>query len=100
MSSLRTLFTHETSSWGSKRISSTAEKVAAQSLGSRIDVNERDAELEQLGSILNLMLSQLEGSFEQQTHFVADASHKLRTPISVLSMHCELALSRTRTPAE
>lgn len=83
-----------------QRISSTAKKVTAQSLGSRIDVNEMDAELEQLGSILNSMLSRLEGSFEQQTRFVADASHELRTPISVLSMHCELALSKTRTPEE
>lgn len=83
-----------------QRISSTAEKVTAQSLGSRIDVNEMDAELEQLGSILNSMLSRLEGSFEQQARFVADASHELRTPISVLSMHCELALSKTRTPQE
>jgi two-component system, OmpR family, sensor kinase len=83
-----------------QRISATAEKVTAQSLGSRIDVNEMDAELEQLGSILNSMLSRLEGSFEQQTRFVADASHELRTPISVLSMHCELALSKTRTPEE
>jgi two-component system, OmpR family, sensor kinase len=83
-----------------QRISSTAEKVTAQSLGSRIDVNEMDAELEQLGSILNSMLSRLEGSFEQQTRFIADASHELRTPISVLSMHCELALSKTRTPEE
>lgn len=83
-----------------QRISATAEKVTAQSLGSRIDVNEMDAELEQLGSILNSMLSRLEGSFEQQTRFVADASHELRTPISVLSMHCELALSKRRTPEE
>ena len=59
-----------------------------------------DAELAQLGTILNSMLQRLDDSFEQQSRFVADASHELRTPISVLSMHCELALSRERKPEE
>ena len=59
-----------------------------------------DSELAQLGSILNSMLQRLDDSFEQQARFVADASHELRTPISVLSMHCELALSQERKPEE
>jgi two-component system, OmpR family, sensor kinase len=83
-----------------KRISETAANITAKNLTSRIDVKEMDTELEQLGTILNSMLHRLETSFEQQVQFVADASHELRTPISVLSMHCELALSRSRTPEE
>lgn len=82
------------------RISETVTSITAQSLTSRIDVAKMDTELEHLGSLLNSMLQRLEDSFEQQTRFVADASHELRTPISVLSMHCELALSRERKPDE
>jgi len=83
-----------------EQICTTASSVTAQSLTSRIDVSKMDKELRQLGSILNSMLQRLEDSFEQQTQFVADASHELRTPISVLAMHCELALSRERQPEE
>jgi len=83
-----------------ERISCTASLITANSLTQRIDVSKMDLELEQLGSILNSMLQRLESSFEQQVRFVADASHELRTPISVLLMHCELALSRERNPAD
>lgn len=83
-----------------QRISSTASSITADSLTNRIDTSKMDSELEQLGTILNSMLQRLENSFEQQVQFVADASHELRTPISVLLMHCELALSRERKPEE
>jgi len=83
-----------------QRISSTAASINSKNLASRIDVSQMDLELAQLGSILNSMLERLDSSFEQQARFVADASHELRTPISVLSMHCELALSREREPEE
>jgi len=83
-----------------QRISSTASSITADSLTNRIDTSKMDSELEQLGTILNSMLQRLENSFEQQVQFVADASHELRTPISVLLMHCELALSRERKPQE
>lgn len=83
-----------------QRISSTASSITANSLTNRIDTSKMDSELEQLGTILNSMLQRLENSFEQQVQFVADASHELRTPITVLLMHCELALSRERKPEE
>ncbi len=83
-----------------QRISSTASSITSKNLASRIDVSQMDSELAQLGTILNSMLQRLDDSFDQQTRFVADASHELRTPISVLSMHCELALSRERKPEE
>lgn len=83
-----------------QRISFTASSITAESLTKRIDTSKMDSELEQLGSILNSMFQRLENSFEQQVRFIADASHELRTPISVLLMHCELALSRDRNPAE
>jgi len=83
-----------------QRISATASSITSRNLASRIDVSQMDLELAQLGSILNSMLQRLDTSFKQQARFVADASHELRTPISVLSMHCELALSRERKPDE
>ncbi|AXG14114.1 sensor histidine kinase [Intrasporangium calvum] len=39
-------------------------------------------------------------SYKAQERFVDDASHEFRTPLSVLQVEMELALSRPRTPAE
>ena len=79
------------------QISRTAESISANRLSKRIDASDMDLELESLAHSLNAMLNRLEGSFEQQKQFTADASHELRTPISVLLSHCELALHRSRT---
>jgi heavy metal sensor kinase len=83
-----------------KQISATAENISAQSLSERIDTAAMDEELQSLGATLNSMLTRLEDSFQQQSRFTADASHELRTPISVLLTHCELALNRPRSAEE
>ena len=83
-----------------RQISETAGHITAQSLSGRIDTAKMDSELQSLGSTLNSMLERLEASFERQNQFTADASHELRTPISVLLSHCELALSRQRSGDE
>ncbi|MEZ6150004.1 MAG: ATP-binding protein [Pirellulaceae bacterium] len=83
-----------------RQISDTAERITAQSLSGRIDTSKMDSELQSLGGTLNSMLQRLEASFERQNQFTADASHELRTPISVLLSHCELSLSRQRSSDE
>lgn len=83
-----------------RRISQTATNVSASNLSERVDTSAMDEELRSLGMTLNSMLHRLERSFQRQSQFTADASHELRTPISVLLTHCELALNRPRTADE
>jgi len=81
-------------------MSATAEAVSASTLSRRLDVAETQSELGPLARVLNRMLDRLEGAFEQQKRFTADASHELRTPLAVIHSQTELALSREREPAE
>lgn len=77
-------------------MSAIAESISVKNLSTRINVNSTATELEQLGTVLNRTFDRLQSAFERQGQFTADASHELRTPVSVILSHAELALSRPR----
>ena len=74
-------------------ITKTAQSISINNLKTRIDVNGPDDELKRLAATFNDMIDRLQDSFERQVQFVSDASHELRTPISVIQGYADL-LSR------
>jgi heavy metal sensor kinase len=83
-----------------KRISDTARAMSAGDLTARIAVERTESELEQVASTLNGAFDRLQLALEQERRFTADASHELRTPISVLRAETEWALGRERSQQE
>ena len=49
-----------------------------------------DSDLESLENAVNNLLGRLHASYRQQIRFVSDASHELRTPISVIRGYAEM----------
>jgi two-component system, OmpR family, sensor kinase len=82
-----------------ERLASLAERIEARDLSSRLRA-DGDDELGRLCASFDRMLDRLEGAFSRERRFVADASHELRAPLSVLCAETELALRRERTPEE
>ena len=80
-----------------KKISQTALAMSAGNLDARISVDRTDTELEQVASTLNDAFDRLRMAVDQERRFTADASHELRTPISVLRAEADWALDRDRT---
>lgn len=66
------------------RITRTAQNISAEKLNQRITVNQTNDELSRLAATFNEMIDRLQTAFEKQNQFVSDASHELRTPISVV----------------
>ena len=80
------------------RMIETTRGIEERALGERIPVSSDD-ELGRLARTLNAMLGRLERAFHRQREFTDDASHELRSPLSVIEAEATLALRRDR-PAE
>ena len=82
------------------RITEAASRIEAENLSERITVRNRDDELGRLAAVLNALLQRLERSFQQQKQLLADTSHELRTPVTIIRSEAEVTLSRERESEE
>ena len=72
-------------------------KIRESSLHRRIEAYKVSKELSELASSFNFMMENIEKAFSQQKRFLADASHELRTPTSVIKSCSEVYLRKERT---
>jgi signal transduction histidine kinase len=73
-------------------IQATASRIRSDNLIERIQVGDVTDEISQLARFLNQMFDRLEASFSEIRRFTADASHELKTPLSLVRLHAERLL--------
>lgn len=81
-------------------VTRAARTITGHTLSSRLEPLHTGDELQRLSDTLNEMLARIETAFHRVTEFTADASHELRTPISLIRTEAELALRRSRGEEE
>lgn len=84
-------------------VSALADAAAAvneRDFKTRLDEHAGPTELRPLCRAFNAALDRLESAFQKQARFTADASHELRTPVSIIRAQAEQALKHERTPEE
>lgn len=81
-------------------IRQAASRISVHNLDQRLPVPPTDDEIAALIAVLNGTLDRLQNSFEQSVRFSAEASHHLKTPISVLRAGVEEILTDPETPAK
>jgi len=72
------------------QITDAAQKITINDLDERIVSEGPSDELRELATTFNNMIDRLQESIEKQKAFVSDASHELRTPISVIQGYIDL----------
>lgn len=82
------------------RITRSVQRISADDLGQRLDMQLPDDELGRLRDTFNEMLDRLETAFHRQRQFTSDASHELRSPLTIMRGEIEVALSRDRESGE
>ena len=68
----------------------TAKSIEISDLSRRIPVSPARDELSELAETFNRMLDRIQKGFRQQQRFVSDASHELRTPVTVIKGYSDM----------
>uniref|UniRef100_UPI0039EFF2B3 HAMP domain-containing sensor histidine kinase n=1 Tax=Sinomonas sp. G460-2 TaxID=3393464 RepID=UPI0039EFF2B3 len=83
-----------------ERMRARAAAITAGEADGLLPVPAAEDEISRLGRTFNALLASLRESLQRERRFVADASHDLRTPLSLLTTELELALRRPRSAEE
>lgn len=73
-----------------ENMTKTVKNITINALDTRLDISGSQDELKELAKTFNNMLDRIQQSYELQNQFVSDASHELRTPISVIQGYINL----------
>ena len=77
-----------------------AQGIGGDDLTERLPTTGSGDELDELGRSFNDLLDRLAESLGRQQRFAGDASHQLRTPLTAIRGHVEVALRQDRSPDE
>lgn len=84
-----------------EQIAKSAEEIGkGGDLSKRLDIGPGNDEIHMLADAFNEMFARLENNFNAEKQFTSDASHELRTPVSVILAQAQYALEFAETPEE
>lgn len=74
--------------------------IEVSNLKERVPVPQSKDEIWQLADTINHLLSRLDETFSAQERFIQDASHQLKTPLTIMKGELEVFKSEKRSEAE
>jgi len=83
-----------------KDVIDSVKSISVNNLSNRVNTDNIPSEIEELVETFNQLLNNLENSFNKITDFSNNASHELKTPLTVIRGEIEVALKQDRKPQE
>lgn len=80
-----------------EKVLSELKNISANDLSTRLKNPQNHDEINQLINEINNLLIRLESSFERISQFSSDASHELKTPLTIIKGELEIALRKDRS---
>jgi signal transduction histidine kinase len=77
-----------------------AREIDGSELSQRVPLPKSEDEIKELAQTFNEMLNRIERAFKSQERFVADASHQLLTPLTIMKTELEMSLRRKNESEE
>jgi len=71
-------------------IARAVRDIGGEDLGKRLNWQGRPDELGALAATFDAMLARLEAAFARERRFIADASHELKTPLTVINANAQM----------
>ncbi|KUP21746.1 ATP-binding protein [Paenibacillus sp. DMB5] len=68
----------------------TMKRIRENGLKERVQISDQQDEMTELSLMFNELMDSLEQSFRQQQQFIEDASHELKTPLSIIHGHLSM----------
>ncbi len=68
----------------------TMKRIRENGLNERVQISNHQDEMTELSLMFNELMDSLEKSFKQQQQFIEDASHELKTPLSIIHGHLSM----------
>ena len=73
-----------------RKLIETMNEIKANGLNKRAEISEVNDEIDKLNTVFNSMMDEIQHGFDEQTRFVSDASHELKTPLTALNGHLSM----------
>lgn len=71
-------------------LTETMYAIKEKGIRHRVEVSEMKDEFDKINTVFNDMMDEVEKAFDEQSRFVADASHELKTPLTALGGHLNM----------
>ncbi|MEE0931757.1 MAG: HAMP domain-containing sensor histidine kinase [Clostridium sp.] len=68
----------------------TMNEIKENGINKRAEISDLNDEVDKVNIVFNSMMDELEEAFNEQSRFVSDASHELKTPLTALHGHLSM----------